>query len=203
VDQLRRLGLLGGTFDPVHVGHLVAAVNARHELTLDRVLLVVANEPWQKAPTRPVSPAEVRFEMTAAAVVGHDGLEASRLEIERGGPSYTVETAEGLVAEAVARGVPAPELFLLVGADLVGSLATWCRPEELARLVTLAVVTRPGSEAAAVPPGWRAVQVSGPGVDVSSSEVRALVAKGRPLDGLVPPAVVRCIRRHGLYAVGR
>src|SRR5271170_3750514 len=93
-----RIGIFGGTFDPVHVGHLVAAVNARHDLGLDRVVLMVANIPWQKAGTRQVSPAQDRLEMVKAAVGGVPGLEASALEIERGGPSYTADTVSQLAA---------------------------------------------------------------------------------------------------------
>jgi nicotinate-nucleotide adenylyltransferase len=95
------------------------------------------------------------------------------------------------------------ELFLVVGADLVPELGTWHRAEDLARLVTLAVVSRPAAPAPAVPPGWRAVRVDGPQVAVSSSEVRERLAHGDPVDDLVPPEVIRCIHGHGLYAVGR
>src|SRR2546423_13992387 len=94
-DELR-IGVFGGTFDPIHVGHLVAAVNVRHQLRLDRVLLVVANVPWQKTGARAVSPAEDRYAMVAAAVEGVAGLEASRVELVRGGPSYTADTLPGL-----------------------------------------------------------------------------------------------------------
>jgi len=98
VSGFRRLGILGGTFDPVHVGHLVAAVNARHELGLDQVLLVVANEPWQKVGNRPVTPAADRLALVEAAVEGVEGLESSGIEIERGGPSYTADTVAELEA---------------------------------------------------------------------------------------------------------
>ncbi|MGH9092540.1 MAG: nicotinate-nucleotide adenylyltransferase [Acidimicrobiales bacterium] len=189
-----RLGLLGGTFDPPHEGHLDAARRCRDALGLDRVLLVVANNPWQKAPS---TPAADRYAMVEAAVEGVDGVEASRLELDRGGPSYTVETVEALAA-----GRPAPELALVVGADLVPDLGTWHRVDDLRRLVTLAVVSRPGSPRPAAP-GWRVVHVDGGGVDVSSSDVRERLARGLPVGGLVPPAVVRCIRRRGLYAVRR
>src|SRR6202453_2602928 len=97
-QMAERIGIFGGTFDPIHVGHLVAAVNARHDLGLDRVVLMVANVPWQKAGTRKVTPAEDRFEMVKAAVGGVAGVEASALEIERGGPSYTADTVSQLAA---------------------------------------------------------------------------------------------------------
>jgi len=126
------------------------------------------------------------------------GAEASRLEIDRGGPSYSVDTAEEILAEEVGQPV---ELYLVVGADLVPELDSWHRARDLQRLVTLAVVSRPTGPAPAVPPGWRAERVDGPQVPVSSSEVRDLLAEGRPVEGLVPDAVIRCIRRRALYAV--
>lgn len=198
-----RLGVLGGTFDPPHAGHLAAARAARDVLGLHRLLLVVANEPWQKTGTRPITPAADRLAMVEAAVADLARVEASSLEIDRGGPSYTIETVEALRGGALAAGRPAPEVFVVVGADLVGSLPTWERADELAELVTLAVVTRPPVRPLRAPAGWTAVPVPGPGVDVSSSQVRALLADGADVTGLVPPAVVRCIRRRGLYAVGR
>jgi nicotinate-nucleotide adenylyltransferase len=170
------------------------------QLGLDRLLLVVANDPWQKSGRRAVSPAEDRYALAEALAREIPGSEASRLEIDRGGPSYSVDTAEELLAGAGAR---PPELFLVVGADLVGELGTWHRSEVLAGLVTLAVVSRPSADAVAVPPGWRAVRVDGPQVEVSSSEVRDRLAAGEPVDDLVPPEVIRCIGRRGMYAVGR
>jgi nicotinate-nucleotide adenylyltransferase len=169
-------------------------------LGLDRLLLVVANDPWQKSGQRSVSPAEDRYALTEALATEIPGAEASRLEIDRGGPSYSVDTAEELLAGAGARPV---ELFLVVGADLVPELGTWHRAGDLAGLVTLAVVSRPAADATVLPPGWRSVRVDGPQVAVSSSEVRDRLAAGEPVDDLVPPAVIRCIRRRALYAVGR
>jgi nicotinate-nucleotide adenylyltransferase len=196
-----KLGVLGGTFDPVHIGHLVAAVNARHALELDRVLLVVANVPWQKAGARVITPAPDRLAMVRAAVDDVDGLEASDLEIVRGGESYTVDTLAEL-----ARLHPGAELSLIVGSDLVGELDTWERSDELRELATLAVVNRPGTPVAAPEAevrGWRVANISIPMVDVSSTDLRARVADGRPLDFLVPAAALRLIRQRGLYAGAR
>lgn len=167
------------------------------QLHLDRLLLVVANDPWQKSGQRTVSPAPDRYALTEVLAEEIDGAEASRLEMDRGGPSYSVDTAEEILAAA---GEPT-ELFLVIGADLVPELASWHRSEDLRRLVTLAVVSRPTGPAPAIPPGWRAERVDGPQVAVSSSEVRALLGEGLPVDGLVPEAVIRCIRRRALYAV--
>jgi len=190
-----RIGVLGGTFDPIHVGHLAAAAEVRSSLALDRVLLVVANVPWQKVGTRAVTPAEQRFAVVEAAAEGIDGVEASRLEIERGGPSYTADT----VAE-LARRHPGAELYLVVGSDVVPDLATWERVDEVRAAVTIVVVTRPGTALRLPAPPWRAQAVTIPVLDISSSDLRARVAAGRPIDALVPAAAVREIRRRGLYA---
>jgi nicotinate-nucleotide adenylyltransferase len=205
-ERAPRVGILGGTFDPPHAGHVAAGRAVTEALGLDRLLLVVANDPWQKSGQRAISPAEDRYALTEALATEIPGAEASRLEIDRGGPSYSIDTAEQILAEAEAgaaagaEGRP-PDLFLVVGADLVPELDTWHRAGDLQRLVTLAVVSRPANPAPAGPDGWRTVVVDGPQVAVSSSEVRDLLAAGKPVDDLVPATVIRCIRRRGLYAV--
>jgi nicotinate-nucleotide adenylyltransferase len=193
-----RIGVFGGTFDPVHVGHLVAAVNARHALGLDRVLLIVANVPWQKAGQRQVSPAQDRYAMVEAAVSGVPGVEASPLEIQRGGPSYTADT----VAELRARH-PGAQLFVIVGWDVSSELASWERFEEVRDLATLVVVNRPGAVAPVglVQQGWRLEEVTVPNLEISSTDLRARAATGRPLDYLVPETAVRVIRQRHLYSV--
>jgi nicotinate-nucleotide adenylyltransferase len=193
-----RIGILGGTFDPVHVGHLFAAVTARDRLGLDRVLLVVANVPWQKVGARALTPAADRLAVLKAAIGDVEGLEASAIEIERGGASYTVDTVEALAARH-----PAAELYLVVGADIVPELGTWTRVDELRDLVVLAVVDRAGEPPVPDPPGWRVRRVPMPELMVSSSELRKRLAEGRPVDFLVPDAAIRCIRARGLYALGR
>jgi nicotinate-nucleotide adenylyltransferase len=189
--------VFGGTFDPVHVGHLVAAVNARHALALDRVLLVVANQPWQKH-ARVVTPAADRFAVVEAAVTGVEGIEASPLEVERGGPSYTADTLDELTARD-----PDAELFLVIGADLADELDTWERVEAVRELSTLVVVNRPGVRPAKPLSEWRTVSVEIPALDISSTDLRARAATGRPLDFLVPEPAVRVIRQRGLYAGAR
>ncbi len=189
-----RLGIFGGTFDPPHVGHLVTAVNVRHEVGLDRVLLVVSGTPWQKVGTRPISPAEARFAMVEAAVGDVEGLEASRIEIDAGGPSYTADTLATLRDEDEAR-----ELFVILGADAAAGLHTWDRWEAVRDLSTVVVVDRPGSVPADAPEGWRWLHVEVPRVEVSSTELRARAVDGRPLDYLVTHEVVDWIEAHGLY----
>ena len=196
-----RIGILGGTFDPPHNGHVAAARAALDGLRLDRLLLVVANDPWQKSGQRSISDAEDRLALTHALAEEVPGSEVSRLEIDRGGPSYSVDTAAAVRDDAARRGHRA-ELFLVVGADLVDELETWHRAADLKDLVTLAVVSRPSSPRPTVPPGWRVVWLDGPRVTVSSSEVRDRLEAGDPVDAMTPAAVIRCIRRRGLYAVG-
>ena len=193
-----RLGIFGGTFDPPHVGHLAAAVNVRHELRLDRVLLVVNNVPWQKVGTRRISPAEDRLAMVAAAVEGVEGLEASRLELEAGGLSYTADTLAALLAED-----PTRDLFVILGSDAAAGLPTWERVDEVRERATIAVVERPGAAGAEPLPGWRWETVQVPCLEVSSTELRARAESGRPLDFLVPAPVVGCIRDRGLYGQAR
>jgi nicotinate-nucleotide adenylyltransferase len=195
-----RIGVLGGTFDPIHVGHLVAAVNARHALGLDRVILMVANIPWQKVGERTVSSAEDRLAVVQAAVGEVPGLEAGRLEIDRGGESYTADTLQQMADER--RG---SELFLIVGWDVASQLTSWDRWEMIQRLATLVVVNRPGAgrPRGLDGDGWRVAEVTVPNLEISSTDLRSRAADGRPLDYLVPEAAVRCLRSRGLYAGGR
>jgi len=189
-----RLGVFGGTFDPPHVGHLVTAVNVRHELELARVLLVVNNVPWQKVGTRAISTPEDRLAMVAAAVRDVEGLEASGIEIDAGGPSYTADTLQTLRAAD-----PTAELFVILGADAAAGLDTWDRHTEVREAATIVVVERPGSPATTPPPGWRWTSVEVPRVEVSSTDLRARAVDGRPLDYLVTREVVDLIRGRSLY----
>jgi nicotinate-nucleotide adenylyltransferase len=190
-----RIGIFGGTFDPIHVGHLVAAVNVRHALEIDRLLLVVANQPWQKEGLRSITPAEDRFAMVEAAVGDVPGLEASRIEIDRGGVSYTADTVEAIASENAAA-----SLFTVVGADAADALDSWERVDVIARLSTLVVVNRPGSTRTAGLEGWQVVEVEIPALEVSSTDLRNRARDGRPLDYLVPDGAVRVIRARDLYA---
>jgi len=192
-----RIGLFGGTFDPIHQGHVEVADAVRTALDLDRMLVVVANHPWQKQ-DRPVTPAEDRFAMVVAALADHPGLEPSRLELDRGGPSYTIDTVRHLLADE-----PGAELSVVVGADVVAALDTWHEHEQLRELVTLAVVDRPGVDQVRPPAGWRSVRVAVSPVDVSSTGLRTILESGGSVAGLVPEAVIRCMSERGLYATGR
>lgn len=189
-----RIGVFGGTFDPPHVGHLVIAVNVRHALALDRVLLVVANDPWQKSNVRDVSEAEDRLAMVEAAVGDVEGLEASAIEIEHGGTSYTADTLAQLHDEN-----PDADLFLILGSDAAAGLPSWDRVEEVRDVASIVVVTRPGAEDGRPPPGWSWERVETPRLEVSSTDLRARVSDGRPLDYLLPAAVIETIEKRGLY----
>ncbi len=200
----RRVGIFGGTFDPIHVGHLVTAVNARAALGLDVVKLVVANEPWQKVGGRAVTPAADRLALVEAAVSGCEGIEVCDLEIRRGGSSYTIDTVEELL-----RVEPDIELTLIVGADVVPNLTSWRSVDRLQQSCGLVVVNRPGSrlaggqELAEQLAGWRYEVIEVPALEVSSTDLRDRAATGRPLDFLIPEGAIRVIAERGLYAQDR
>jgi nicotinate-nucleotide adenylyltransferase len=189
------VGVLGGTFDPIHLGHLVAASEALNQLELDQVVFVPAGRPWQKTEC---ADAEDRFMMTSLAVAAHRRFAASRLELDRRGPTYTVDTL------ATMQGFWGSEttLFFLAGADAVAKLSTWRNVEKLSSLGEIVAFSRPGTEASEIKPGedWpRHHLLDMPAIGVSGTEVRARVRAGRPIDFIVPAGVVDYIQGHGLY----
>ena len=188
-----RIGLFGGTFDPPHVGHLVTAVNVRHALSLDAVVLMVANSPWQKRGTRSISPAEDRLAMVEAAVADVKGLVAGDAEIRRGGSSFTADTLATLVES-----YPGAELFTIVGDDAAAGLTTWERHQEVVAQSRLVVVDRPGTPVE-LPAGFDWLRVEVPRLEVSSTDLRARVRDGRPLDYLVTEPVLDIIAMRNLY----
>ena len=188
-----RIGLFGGTFDPPHVGHLVTAVNVRHALNLDIVILMVANDPWQKSGARDVTTAEDRFAMVEAAVSVVDGVIAGRDEIDRGGPSYTADTLMALAEKH-----PGAELFTIVGDDAAAGLTSWTRVDQVAEYSQLVVVDRPGV-AVRLPEQFNWLRVESPRLEVSSTDLRSRFSDGRPLDYLVTEPVLRVIEERGLY----
>jgi nicotinate-nucleotide adenylyltransferase len=190
---IRRVGLFGGTFDPPHVGHLVTAVNVRHALRLDLVILMVANVPWQKQGTRAISPADDRLAMVDAAVADVEGLVVGDLEVRRGGDSYTADTLAEL-----ARLHPAAELFTIVGDDAAAGIDTWERADEVAARSSLVVVDRPGIPVE-LPSGYPWIRVEVPHLEVSSTDLRERVRDGRPLDYLITDSVQRIVRERSLY----
>ena len=189
----QRIGLFGGTFDPPHVGHLVTAVNVRHALSLDLVVLMVANLPWQKAGSRPITPALDRLAMVEAAVAGVPGLVAGRTEIDRGGPSYTADTLELLANEHFGA-----TLFTIVGDDAAAGFESWHRFGEVAARSKLVVVDRPGAQVE-LPDRFEWIRVEVPRLEVSSTDLRDRAGDGRPLDFLVTGPVSRVITTRRLY----
>jgi nicotinate-nucleotide adenylyltransferase len=194
----QRLGVFGGTFDPPHRGHLAVATAARSQLGLDRVLLVVANDPWKKSPRREITPAQDRLAMVQALIRGDDGhpvagLEVSDAEIRRGGPSYTITTLREL-REAH----PEAELFLIIGRDLVDDFPSWHQSSQIEALATIVVVDRPGYVTDAKR-GWKLLVV--PPVDVSSSELRDRLREGSDVSQQMTRGVIDEIRSRGLYGV--
>lgn len=189
-----RLGVLGGSFDPIHAGHLVLAEAARDRLRLDRVLLVVAAAQPLK-PGGPAAPAEDRYAMVRLALRGRPRLAASDLELRRPAPSYTVDTLREL-----RRTQPGtPEVFLLLGADALADLPRWREADAVQRLARIVGCPRPGSPA---PRGVDEVLVVAT-PDVSSTEVRRRLAAGESVEGLLPEDVLAYVRERGLYGAAR
>ena len=194
-----RLGILGGTFDPVHLGHLLLAECAREELSLVQVLFVPAREPWRKS-HRVITPPEHRLAMLELAIEGNDGFGISDIELRRPGPTYTADTLEALAAERLD-----DEFYFIVGADALADLPNWREPERIVQHAVLAVAPRAGQSlaatAAALPDiAARIERFEMPPTPVSSTEIRARVLAGKPIAGMVPAAVERYIRTHRLYA---
>jgi nicotinate-nucleotide adenylyltransferase len=191
----QRLGVLGGTFDPIHLGHLACASEVAHLLDLDEVLFVPTGEPWQKSGT-PVSTPEHRYAMTDLATRDDDRFGVSRVDIDRGGVTYTRDTLRDLRRE---RGDV--DLFFVLGADALAKVPTWRHTEDLYELAHFVGVSRPGyaADASAFPPG-AVTLVETPLIEVSGSDCRSRVARGAPIRYLVPDPVVDYIATHRLYA---
>jgi nicotinate-nucleotide adenylyltransferase len=191
-----RVGLMGGTFDPIHHGHLVAAEEARVALDLERVIFVPAGTPWQKSETR-VTSATDRYEMVRLAVADNPAFDISSVDIDRPGPTYTIDTLH-----AIERERPSDTLFFITGADAILEILTWKDPHEALELATFVAVTRPGHdlrELTSLGLGGRTVVLEIPALAISSTDIRLRVAEGRPIRYLVPNDVMRYIDEHGLY----
>jgi nicotinate-nucleotide adenylyltransferase len=195
----RRIGVMGGTFDPVHHGHLVAASEVASGFGLDEVVFVPTGQPWQKS-DREVTPGEDRYLMTVIATASNPRFTVSRVDIDRQGPTYTIDTLHDLRR---IYGENA-ELFFITGADALAQIIGWHRSDELFELAHFVGVTRPGHHLA--DPGFPAGRVSlieVPALAISSSDCRARVAMGEPVWYLVPDGVVQYIAKRKLYQVAR
>jgi nicotinate-nucleotide adenylyltransferase len=190
-----RLGVFGGTFDPIHIGHLVAAQNAMHAANLDQVLFIVANQPWQKEGTREVTDAHLRYLVVTQVLKSIPRLDASDIEIRRGGLSYSVDT---LIELNTAH--PDYELFLVVGADAALQMPTWERAEELSRLARLVIVNRYGYPTIDnILDFDEPILAEMPWLDISSTDLRERVRDHRPLQFLLPETAIDAIEVHSLY----
>jgi nicotinate-nucleotide adenylyltransferase len=194
----RRIGVMGGTFDPIHHGHLVAAEEARWQFDLDRVVFVPTGRPWQKPVG--VTPAEDRYRMTVLATASNPAFTVSRLEVDHQGPTYTVDTLRRLRAAQPA----GTRLFFITGADAVLQILTWKEPDQVLALAELIAATRPGFDLDRLigqVPGaaGRVHRMEIPALAISSSDLRTRVARGAPIQYLVPDEVARYIHDHALY----
>ena len=194
---MRRVGVMGGTFDPIHHGHLVAASEVQAWFDLDEVVFVPTGAPWQKA-DREVSPAEHRYLMTVVATAANPRFRVSRVDIDRGGPTYTIDTLRDL-----RRLMPAAELYFITGADALADIFTWRDADELFGLASFVGCTRPGYPmepgTIAKIPSERVTMVEIPALSISSSDCRERKRRGEPVWYLVPDGVVQYIAKHGLY----
>ena len=201
-----KIGVFGGTFDPVHQGHLTAAEEVRVALVLDQIIFVPAGQPWLKA-SRDIAPAEHRLAMVKLAIGANRHFTVSDVEIARQGPSYSVDTLEELQGQHERHAT----LFLLLGAELLEELHMWREPARLFDLATVVAISRPGFElgglgdlAAILPDASeRIVRLAVTPVGISSTQVRDRLSRGESIRYLVPETVEEYIYEHGLYGVGR
>ena len=195
VDAPERLGVMGGTFDPIHVGHLIAASEALHRFGLDQVLFMPTGHPWQK---QSYSDPEDRYLMTVLGTASNPHFAVSRMEIDRRGPTFTADTME-MLRDFYGGEVT---LWFIAGADAASKLGTWKKIARLAELADVIAVTRPGHRLDLLEsrPELPAVSIMEmPGIAISSSDIRRRVATGQPIDYLVPYEVAEYIRKNGLY----
>ena len=188
---------MGGTFDPIHHGHLVAASEVASVFDLDEVVFVPTGQPWQK-PGEQVSPAEQRYLMTVIATAANPRFTVSRVDVDRPGPTYTIDTLRDLSARH-----PGNDLFFITGADALAQILSWKRVEDLFELAQFVGVTRPGHELSGRGvPTDRISLLEVPALAISSTVCRARVRAGEPVWYLVPDGVVQFIAKYGLYQEG-
>jgi nicotinate-nucleotide adenylyltransferase len=195
MGDAQRIGVMGGTFDPIHHGHLVAASEVAQVFTLDEVVFVPTGQPWQKD-DRKVSPSEDRYLMTVIATASNPRFSVSRIDIDRGGPTYTIDTLRDLRAE----GGDEAELFFITGADALAQIMSWQDVNELFALAHFVGVTRPGHRLTGDGlPEDKVSLVEVPALAISSTDCRQRVANGEPIWYLVPDGIVQYIAKRRLY----
>jgi nicotinate-nucleotide adenylyltransferase len=192
----KRLGVMGGTFDPIHYGHLVTAQEALHQFELDEVVFVPTGRPWMKE-HGVVSPAEDRYLMTVIATASNPRFSVSRVEVDREGPTYTIDTLRAI------KEISGADLFFITGADAVLEIFQWKDPQELFDMARFIAATRPGYDVAELEEQAAAyagiTPMSIPALAISSTDIRARVARGVPIRYLVPEGVVSYVGKAGLY----
>jgi nicotinate-nucleotide adenylyltransferase len=188
-----KIGLFGGSFDPVHLGHLLVAQTAREELGLERLFFIPAAQSPFKPDSKPTSGAD-RLRLLRLALAGKDWCEVDEQELHRGGVSYTVDSVRDY-----ARRFPDAQIFYLIGGDHVAKLPSWREAEELSRLAEFVVVPRPGQAETAFPKPFQGRALKGFPLGLSSSQIRERIRAGQPVDHLLPPAVAEVIHSLGLY----
>jgi nicotinate-nucleotide adenylyltransferase len=194
VELAARVGIMGGTFDPIHHGHLVAASEVESLFGLDEVVFVPTGAPWQKS-HRQVSPAEHRYLMTVIATASNPHFWVSRVDIDRAGPTYTIDTIRDIAEQR-----PGAELFFITGADALSQILTWKDADEALKLAHFIGVTRPGYDLSDEHlPTDSVTLLDVPAMAISSSDCRERVVAGRPVWYLVPDGVVQYINKHHLY----
>jgi nicotinate-nucleotide adenylyltransferase len=197
MGQRLRIGVMGGTFDPIHHGHLVAASEVQARFDLHEVVFVPTGQPWQKS-SREVSAAEDRYLMTVIATASNPHFSVSRVDIDRGGPTYTIDTLRDLRARR-----PGADLYFITGADALAQILTWREANGVFELAHFVGCTRPGTtiDQATVDrlPGGKVTLIEVPALAISSTECRTRARKGQPVWYLVPDGVVQYITKRGLY----
>jgi nicotinate-nucleotide adenylyltransferase len=188
-----RLGVMGGTFDPIHVGHLVTAEEALYQFGLDEVVFVPTGRPWMKEHVVVASP-EHRYRMTEIGIAAEPRFRVSSMEVDRGGQTYTVDTLRALLDED-----PDRALWFITGADAMLEIMAWKEPETLFGLAHFIAATRPGYDVAPLADRAGVTVMEIPALAISSTDIRARAGSGRPIRFLVPDAVERYIAEHGLY----
>jgi nicotinate-nucleotide adenylyltransferase len=192
----RRVGIMGGTFDPIHLGHLVTAEQARADLDLDEVVFIPAGRPYQKDYV--TTPGEHRYLMTVLATAANPAFSVSRAEVDRDGPTYTVDTLRRMKSR-----LPEDQLFFITGADAILNILTWKDAEECLRLADFVAATRPGHDLSVLEAEGlmsRVLVLDVPALAISSTDIRERFEKGRSVSYLIPQAVEQYARKHGLYS---
>jgi nicotinate-nucleotide adenylyltransferase len=190
---MERIGLFGGTFDPTHYGHLLVAQAAREEVALNKLFFIPASQSPFKPERQPTPPKE-RLRLLRLALLGKEWSEVDDQEIQRGGVSYTIDTVRSYAGR-----FPGAQLFYLIGSDHVSKLPAWREANELARIVDFVIIPRPGLEEVPLPAPFRGQRLAGFPVGISSSQVRARIGAGLPIDHLVPAPVAEAIGNNRLY----